>query len=180
MCRIDVFLSNKHPFFMKSLLSLFSFLLFCAVPLWSPSQQPVAEDIRTEKAASRGSMVFKPVRSGVENSETIEIVGLGTPSFKVANMADGTYGSYEHSLRVSYPLVLSGGKTGYVLCFYGTTEKIPYAVETKGSTTTLFFPFSTHDLIKGRIEQTIATKKKIAVKLTQQADGYREAVVGGN
>lgn len=165
---------------MKPVLSFFSCLLFCTISAWSQTQQTAAADLRMEKAASQGSMVFKPIRNGVDNSEAIEIVGLGTPSFKVSNLADGTYSSYEHSLRVSYPLLLSGGKTGYVICFYGTTEKIPYAVETKGGTTTLFLPFSTHDLIKGRIEQTIATKKKIAVKLVQQADGYREAIIGGN
>jgi hypothetical protein len=165
---------------MKSIVFLFSCLLIYSASAWSQTQQPAAEDVRMEKAASRGSMVFKPVRSGVDNVETIEVIGLGTPSFKASNMADGTYSSYEHSLRVGYPLVLSGGKSGYALCFYGATEKIPYAVETQGGITTFYFPFATHDLIKGRIEQTIATKKKIVVKLTQQADGYREAIIGGN
>lgn len=165
---------------MKPILSFFSCLLICTISAWSQTQQTAAADLRMEKATSQGSMVFKPVRNGVDNIESIEIIGLGTPSFKVSNLADGTYSSYEHSLRVVYPLVLSGGKAGYAICFYGATENIPYAVETKGGATTLYFPMSTHDIIKSRIEQTIATKKKIAVKLTQQADGYREAIIGGN
>jgi hypothetical protein len=125
-------------------------------------------------------MVFKPVGNGVDNVELIDVVALGTSSFKVSNMADGTYGSYDHSLRITYPLVLAGGKTGYLLCFYGASEKIPYSVETKAGLTTIYFPVSSHDVIKARIEQTLATKKKITIKLSQLADGYREAQVGVN
>lgn len=145
------------------------------------AQQPAAEDQRNEKASGlKENMIFKPVRSGVDNVETIEVIAMGTPSIKVSNTADGTYSSYDHSLRISYPLVLSGGKTGYVLCFYGATEKMPYAVETKAGMTTLYFPVATHDVIKGRLEQIITLKKKVAVKLTQLADGYREALIGVN
>ncbi|MFM8805882.1 MAG: hypothetical protein ACKOD1_00810 [Sphingomonadales bacterium] len=165
---------------MKSIIFLFSCLLICSTSVWSQTSQPAAEDVRMEKTAQRDNLVFKAVRSGVDNIEMIEVIGLGTASFKVSNMADGTYGSYEHSLRVAYPLVLTGGKTGYVLCFYGAAEKIPYAVETKSGITTIYFPISTHDVIKARIEQTIAIKKKIVFKLSQLADGYREAMVGGN
>jgi hypothetical protein len=110
----------------------------------------------------------------------VEVVGFGTPSFKVSNTADGTYSSYEHALRVAYPLVVASGKSGYVLCLYGPTEKMPYSVEAKAGVTTLYFPVSTHDVIKARIEQTIGLKKKIVFKITQLADGYREALIGGN
>ncbi|MBM3923119.1 MAG: hypothetical protein FJ340_07975 [Sphingomonadales bacterium] len=144
------------------------------------AQQPAAEDVRMEKASPfKENMIFKPVRTGTDNIELIEVVSLGTPSVKVSNTADGTYSSYDHSIRVTYPLVLSSGKTGYSLCFYGTSEKIPYAVETKGGRTTLFFPMTTHDLLKGRIEQMLTTKKKVPIKITQQADGYSEALLGG-
>lgn len=165
---------------MKSIVFLFCCLLICNPSVWSQTQQPAAEDVRMDKTAGRDNLVFKAVRSGVDNVESIEVVALGTPSFKVSNMADGTYGSYEHALRMTYPLVLSGGKTGYVLCFYGAGEKIPYTVETKAGITTIYFPISTHEVIKGRMEQTIATKKKIVIKLTQKADGYREALIGAN
>ncbi|MFM8592176.1 MAG: hypothetical protein ACKOA3_04670 [Sphingomonadales bacterium] len=164
---------------MKSVVVLFTFLLFSSAHAWS-QQQPAAEDVRMEKTLTKGSMVFKPVRPAEDNVEMIEVVGLGTPSFKVSNTADGTYSSYEHALRVAYPLVVSGGKSGYMLCFYGPTERMPYSVETKAGVTTLYFPVSTHDVIKARIEQIIALKKKIVFKITQLADGYREALVGGN
>jgi hypothetical protein len=166
---------------MKAIIFLFGTLLFFFSSFSAFAQQPAAEDVRMEKAVTyKENMVFKPVRNGVDNVELIDVVALGTSSFKVSNMADGTYGSYDHSLRITYPLVLAGGKTGYLLCFYGASEKIPYSVETKAGLTTIYFPVSTHDVIKTRIEQTLATKKKITIKLSQLADGYREAQVGVN
>jgi hypothetical protein len=166
---------------MKAIVFLLNCLLVLFVPLSSFAQQPAAEDVRMEKAATyKENMIFKPVRSGVDNVELIEVIALGTPSFKVSNMADGTYSSYDHSIRITYPLVLAGGKTGYLLCFYGSAEKIPYSVETKGGITTIYFPFATHEMVKARIDQMLTTKKKITIKLSQLADGYREALLGVN
>jgi hypothetical protein len=163
----------------KIVTSLFYCLFLLGISL-GYAQQPAAVDLRTEKPAPlKENMIFKPTRSGMDNLETIEVIALGTPSVKVSNTADGTYSSYDHSIRVTYPLVLSSGKTGYSICFYGATEKIPYAVETKGGRTTLFFPMTTHDLLKARIEQMLTLKKKVPIKITQQADGYSEALLGG-
>lgn len=165
---------------MKSIVScLFSSFLLLGISLVQ-AQQPEPVDLRTAKPAPlKENMIFKPNRSGLDNVEVIEVIALGTPSVKVSNTADGTYSSYEHSIRITYPMVLSGGKTGYLLCFYGTTEKIPYAVETKGGVTTLFFPMATHDMLKSRIEQMLIQKKKVPIKITQQSDGYSEALLGG-
>ncbi len=165
---------------MKAPLLVFGCLFFCCHSLLMQAQQPAAEDLRSVKPAFKENMIFKPARNIPDNVEMIEVVAMGTPSFRVSNTADGTYSSYDHSIRVTYPLVLSGGKTGYLLCFYGSSEKIPYAVETKNGITTIYFPFNMHDLIKGRMDQMLTTKKKIVIKLTQLTDGYREALVGGN
>jgi hypothetical protein len=165
---------------MKSVVFLLIFLILASPYGWSQDQQHAAFDLRKEKSANKGSVVFKPIRQESDNIELIEVVGVGNPYYKVSNMADGTYSSYDHALRVAYPLVVSGDKTGYVLCFYGATEKMPYAVEAKGGITTLYFPISTHDVIKRRIEQAISTKRKIVFKITQLTDGYREAIIGGN
>jgi hypothetical protein len=155
------------------------FVPFCAVG--QETQQPAPVDLRFQKPSTfKENMIFKPTIVEADNVELIEVVALGTPSFKVSNTADGTYESYSHALRINYPLVLTSGKTGFMLCFYGPSEKIAYSVETKEGVTTIYFPVSAHDVVKTRIDQTLATKKKIAIKLSQLADGYREALIGGN
>jgi hypothetical protein len=35
-------------------------------------------------------------------------------------------------------------------------------------------------MVKARIDQMLTTKKKITIKLSQLADGYREALLGVN
>jgi hypothetical protein len=51
---------------MKSVVVLFTFLLFSNAHAWS-QQQPAAEDARMEKTLTKGNMVFKPVRSAEDN-----------------------------------------------------------------------------------------------------------------
>lgn len=169
---------------MKASKLFFGWLFIFFIPLCAVGQQPqqaAPVDLRFQKPSTfKENMIFKPVGNGVDNVELIEVVGLGTPTFKASNTADGTYESYTHALRICYPLVLAGGKTGFMLCFYGPAEKMPYAVETKEGVTNIYFPISSHDVIKSRIDQTLAIKKKISIKLSQLADGYREALVGGN
>jgi len=166
---------------MRKLFFLLVFSLFSQFAMTSNAQNVFIEDVRTDQATVvPKKMEFKPTQQLSDNVEIIELISLGTPTIKISNMADGTKRSYDHALRISYPLVLASGKTGYQLCFYNTPEIMPYTVETKAGITSIYFPVSIHDVIKNRIDQTLAAKKKIAIKLTQLIDGYREAILGGN
>jgi len=147
----------------------------------SNAQNVIIEEVRTNQATLLPKkMEFKPTQQISDNVETIELISLGAPTIKISNTADGTSGSYDHALLISYPLVLAGGKTGYKLCFYNTSDKMPYSVETKAGVTSIYFPASILEFIKNGIDQALATKKRIFIKLTQLTNGYREAVIGGN
>ncbi len=166
---------------MKQLFFLLVFSLFSQFVMTSNAQNVIIEEVRTDQPTLLPKKIeFKPAQQLNDNIEIIELISLGTPTIKISNTADGTRSSYDHALRISYPMVLAGGKTGYQLCFYNPSEIIPYSVETKDGITSLYFPVTTHDFIKSRIDQTLATKNKIVVKITQLTNGYREAKIGGN
>lgn len=126
------------------------------------------------------SMQFKPQQLEADKSERIEVLAIGGPSFWVANTADGTVASYDHAVRISYPLTLVGNRSGYQLVFYSEKDKIPYAVETKEGITSIYFPMSAHESLRTRLEQALVLKKRVSLKLVQRMDGYREALFGIN
>ncbi|MBM3414570.1 MAG: hypothetical protein FJY16_06510 [Bacteroidetes bacterium] len=121
------------------------------------------------------SLLFKAARVASPQQEVYEVVGLGLPSFTVSNIADGSFESYVHSLRVTYPLQLGGGRTGFQLIFYGLNDKIQYAVAQEGNSTSIYMPYALHDNLKGKIEQTLSARRKVQLKINLLPSGLREA-----
>ena len=125
---------------------------------------------------SKDGLFFKAVKITSPQQETFEVLSLGTPIFTVSNIADGSWESYSHNLRVAYPLQIGGGRTGFQLIFYGLNDKIPYAVAQEGNITSVYVPYSVHDQLKGKIEQTLAARKKVQLKINLLPSGLREAI----
>jgi hypothetical protein len=150
------------------------FLTISVQTLFITKTQAQATDEMVVRQQER--MLFKPARVASQQQEVLEVIGLGLPSFAVSNMADGSMESYSHNLRVTYPLQIGGGRTGFQLIFYGLNDKIPYAVAQEGNITSVYVPYSVHDQLKGKIEQTLAARKKVQLKINLLPSGLREAI----
>lgn len=157
-------------------------ILMLALPFIAKAQFAEQDDSKglSAPAAKGGNLAFKPVRPMQSKEETLDITGFGTPVIAVSNTADGTAKSYQHSFRVTYPLLIAGGKSGYFLVFYGDSEAIPYAVQTESTGISVYFPYVAHEQIKNKIEQSLLARKKVQLKVTQKVEGYREAVLSFN
>ncbi|MBU6176234.1 MAG: hypothetical protein KGO80_00525 [Bacteroidetes bacterium] len=121
-------------------------------------------------------LLFKAAKVTSPQQEVLDVIGLGLPIFAVSNVADGSLESYSHILRVTYPLQIGGGRTGFQLIFYGLNDKIPYAVAQEGNITSVYVPYSVHDQLKGKIEQTLAARRKVQLKINLLPSGLREAI----
>ena len=151
-----------------ALLSIFSLLVLSNGIL----QAQVTDEMIVRQ---KEGMLFKAAKVASPQQEAFDVVGLGLPSFTVSNMADGSFESYSHNLRITYPLQLGGGRTNFQLVFYGLNDKIPYAVAQEGNITSIYMPYSTHDHLKGKIEQTLSARRKVQLKINLMPSGLREA-----
>ena len=142
---------------------------------WGQAQETYADEQRMQQLRRKETMLFKPVSPAEPTQDILEIVGFGLPSFSISNIADGTEESYAHHLRVSYPLQVAGGRTGYQVVFYGAGEKIPYSVVKEDASTLIYFPYQIHDQLKSRVEQALSARKKVQLKITIKPSGLREA-----
>jgi hypothetical protein len=158
-----------------SLVTILLALMLVPNSTWGQAQETYADEQRQQLLRRKETMLFKPVSLAETVQEVIEVIGLGFPSFSISNYADGTEGSYAHQLRVSYPLQTVGGKTGFQIIFYGVGEKIPYSVVKEDGSTLIYFPFQVHDQLKSRIDQSLAARKKVQLKLLLKPSGLREA-----
>lgn len=157
---------KKSTYFILSL-TLFTQLLFP-----SEGQAQITDDMVVRQQESR---LFKAAKVTSPQQELLDVTGLGLPSFIVSNIADGSLESYSHTLRVIYPLQMGGGRTGFQLVFYGQSDKVPYAVAQEGNITSIYVPYSVHDHLKGKIEQTLSGRRKVQVKINLLPSGLREA-----
>ena len=155
---------------------LFSFVLICPLLTFSQSTTNPYEEKVFIPEPQKGTQVFKHARLLESQVETVEITGLGSPNFATSNMVDGTMESYNHKVRVTYTLQVTGGKGVYQLVFYMPNEKMPYSVNTENGITTIYMPLQLHDYFKSKVDQNLTARKKVQLRLNLSTSGLREAV----
>ncbi|MEY3589928.1 MAG: hypothetical protein RLZZ466_448 [Bacteroidota bacterium] len=159
------------PFFSAMLL-----LSFTSSLIYGQQKNELTDEMVMRQTRQNEELLFKPSRLATTVSETLELVNLGSPSFSVSNLADGTLSSYQHSTRVIYSIQVINGKGEYKLVFYGIGEKIPYSVITENGITTINMPFQLHDYFKSKVDQNLTARKKVQLKINLSTSGLREAV----
>jgi hypothetical protein len=127
------------------------------------------------KSANRA---FKTQLPSIDKVEQFTVTGMGSLLFSASNTADGSYESYNHTQRITLPLLVSSPKPIKVqVLFYGQGEKIQFASTNENDAITVYYPQSFFQEIKQRLEQSLAAKKKIVLTVTQKTTGFREATL---
>jgi hypothetical protein len=70
--------------------------------------------------------------------------------------------------------VLKTGNSSFQLVFYSDPTGLPQAASYKEGFLNIYYPISFYDGIREKLEQAIANKKKVYVKVVQKTNGYRE------
>lgn len=153
--------------------SLIFMLLFSTVSIAQQSDNATTQPPGNERLKLR--KVFKPDNPTVDKTDVIDITGMKGATFTVSNKADGSEYSYDQSLRIVLGLQPANNKSGdFQVVFYSPAEKIPYAVTQEGGMTTIYYPVATYEGVRQNLEQALAARKKVQLKIIQKTDGYRE------
>lgn len=127
-----------------------------------------------------GQQVFKVYNNpDKDQADQFDIQALGSTSFTASNTADGSANSYKHALQVILTLVPVNRTAGsnFQLCFYAPGENIQQAATYKDGTLNIYYPVTLYEDIRTRLEQALAAKKKVTVKVVQKTNGYREGTL---
>jgi hypothetical protein len=121
---------------------------------------------------------FKSIMPQQEKSDSYEVTGSKLISISVANTADGSQNSYKHAMRLVLGLSFSNPKAGPAqLVFYSGGESIPYAEITENGVLNIYYPYEVYETIRQRLEESLAARRKVQLKITEKPTGYREAVL---
>lgn len=165
---------------MKKFLSVIS-MLALSVSGFSQngSFEPDPSAVSGNKSSSKNQIALSTRSVKEDKIDVIDVTGLGGTTFSALNLPDGTSARGDrYSLKITMSLLTGANKTaGYQLVFNPDGEKNTYAVEAKDGITSVNFPQFTFEVIRQKLEQSLAAKKKVQLKITQNPSGFREGVL---
>jgi hypothetical protein len=166
---------------MKKILSLLSATLFTTFLF---SQAVETNNVEVNKTLLTGKTQQKQIEAlnnrnkNDDKLNMIEITGVGGSVFSTMNYPDISTKISTPSLKITLLLLTGVNKAGgYQLVFSPESERTAYAVETQTGITSIFFPMHTFEIINQKLDQYIASKKKVQLKITQNPNGFREGVL---
>lgn len=132
---------------------------------------PVSITNEKEKAF----VAYKPTK---ETTDIFDVTGTGNVVYTTANYSDGTPNSFKHTLTITVALYTAKNRTGnYQLAFYSPDDKIPYSAIFLNDALTIYYPISLYESISKKLDDAVAGRKKIQVKVVQKPNGYREGTL---
>jgi|JI6StandDraft_1071083.scaffolds.fasta_scaffold00099_4 hypothetical protein len=158
-----------------------SLLLLLLAGLLSVHVQAQKSEEDPEAVRSGGVLMkraFKTEMPAADKNETWEVKGISSVVFAASNLADGSHNSYKHSLRITMELTMTDVKAGkFQLVFYSAGENMPYAMSRLDGITSIYYPVAIYDDIRQKLEQSLAIRKKVTVKVAEKTNGYKEGVL---
>jgi len=128
--------------------------------------------------AAMQKRAFKAAQPTEDKSESWEVTALGQTTYTASNVMDGSATSFQHTIRIVIGLTTPAYKHGSCqLVFYGADEKIQQAAAVENGVLSIYYPLATFEGVRSRLEQALAVRKKVLVKMTQKTNGYREGVL---
>jgi len=146
----------------------------------SVSAQPTENtNSSSTKTPVVGERVFKIYNAPTKDvTEQFEISGIGTTTFQASNIADGTINSYKHNMQIKMTLIpVKTGNNNFQLIFYQEYEHIQQAATYADGVLNIYYPIAMYEGIKQKLDQYLAAKKKVFVKVVQLTNGYREGTL---
>jgi hypothetical protein len=131
------------------------------------------------KNGPAGVRVFKVYNNPTtDKTDQFDIQSIGGTTFMASNTADGTTNSYNHTLQINVSLVpVRTGNNNFQLVFYSESQNVPQAATYADGVLNIYYPISFYDGIRQKLEQALAAKKKVYVKVVQKPNGYREGTL---
>lgn len=108
----------------------------------------------------------------------VDITGISGGSFSTMNYPDGSSRNNNISLKTVVKLTAANANSGsYQLVFYSENDRPLHVVDQAGTETSIFYPISLYEPMRQKLEQVLVQKKKFQIKITTNADGYKEALL---
>jgi hypothetical protein len=145
------------------------------VAAFANAQDPMGNVITGNSGGNR--IQFKAQNPAQDKTDVITVTAINGAVFSTSNTADGTSGSYKHNLRITLSLQTNVKTSGYQLVFYSNNEDMPYAAATDNNVVTVYFPISVYESVKEKLDQALAARKSVQLKVTQKTNGYREGTL---
>lgn len=125
-----------------------------------------------------GERVFKVYNNPAQDkTDQFDITGIGGTTFTASNTADGTAKSFDHSVQIIVTLTTNKAGTNFQLNFYSSAKNIQQAATAADGTVNIYYPVELYDAVRTRLEQALAARKKVTVKVIQKTNGYREGTL---
>ncbi len=152
-------------------------LVIVLVSTTAANAQPSEMD--PASASKSGVRAFKVYNNPAQDKiDQFEIHSVGGTTFTTSNIADGTTNSYKHSQQIIVSLVPNkAGNTTFQLNFYTPTENVQQAATYTENTLHIYYPVAMYEAIRTKLEQALAAKKKVIVKVIQKPNGFREGTL---
>jgi hypothetical protein len=158
--------------------SLFTSLLFSQTPGAGTKDGDINKTFTLGKSQQKQTEALNTRNKAEDKLDILDITGLAGSVFSTMNYPDAVSQNSNASLKITLSVLTGPTKAGgYQLVFSPDSEKTPYAVETKTGITSVFFPINTFEVINQKLEQAMAQKKKVQLKITQNPNGYREGLL---
>jgi hypothetical protein len=171
---------KKHLFFTVCAVMLVSFFAVAQ----TDKELTVSREVKDPGLIIPGSgpvanrTQFKVRNPSEDKTEVFDVTGTGGAVFASSNTADGTANSFKHSLRINLALIVANSKgNNFQLVFYSESENIPFAASAENGMFSVYYPMSMYESIKQKLDQYLASKKKIQLKVIQKTNGYREGTL---
>lgn len=119
------------------------------------------------------NLVLKSKPPASDKSELFDVVGVKRSVFTASNTADGTLESFNHSMRINLEITASNNHN-YMLVFYSPGEEIPMVYSSSSAVPSIFYPISMYAAIKEKLDQSLASRKKIQLQIVEKTTGFRE------
>jgi len=156
---------------------MLAFLSFLCFGLVVSAQNDA--DLNTARNNDRLSKrMFKANNPLEDKTDMFEVTGVGGTVFTTSNTSDGTANSYKHSQKITLSLaVLNGKSNSFQLVFFSPDNEIPYSASFADGSLSIYFPISMYEEVKQKLDQSLAARKKVQLKVIQKKDGYREGTL---
>ena len=152
-------------------------ILCTAIALFG-TLQLYAQPVETTGTMPTVTRVFKVYNNPTqEKTDQFDITGIGGTTFVASNTADGTANSFLHNVQVIVKLNTSKAGSDFQLNFYSSPNNVQQAATYTDGVLNIYYPVELYDAVRTRLEQALAAKKKVTVKVVQKPNGYREGTL---